>query len=110
MARTLPWLCSALCAVIDGFHGKLVRFDDIVSLFSVARAMSPVHVCGAAAVELWAALVRCPSNPQPLSIDRFCELLEKTPLNEEIETASDASRERIRAANYSLDNALALLE
>lgn len=42
-------------------------------------------------------------------IDRICELFDKTPLSEEVETAYDATRERIRVPDYSLDK-LALLK
>jgi transposase InsO family protein len=43
-------------------------------------------------------------------IDRVCDLLQKTPLREEAEEAFDASRERIRTADYRIDKALANLK
>lgn len=36
-------------------------------------------------------------------IERVCELLDKTPLTEEIETRYDADKERIRIADHRLD-------
>ena len=43
-------------------------------------------------------------------IDRVCDLLAKTPLREQAEAAFDASRERIRVADYRLDKALTRLK
>ena len=43
-------------------------------------------------------------------IDRICDRLDKTPLAEVVEVAYDPSRERIRVADYRLDNALAQLK